>query len=442
MILKGNQRGGALQLAQHLLNSADNDHVSVEDVRGFAAETLIGAMQEALAISKGTQCRQFLFSVSLNPPEDQTVAPDAFGEAADRIERKLGLTDQPRALVIHEKDGRRHAHAIWSRVDTDSMTAINLPHTKLKLRDVSKALFREHGWDMPPGLSDSAQRNPFNFSREEWQQSKRVGQDAKAIKALFKDCWTRSDTGRALKAALSEHGFLAAKGDRRSVVALDYRGEVYALARWAGVKTKEVRERFGDPSALPDIETTKAMIAERMTAMITRHIDDTQTSLKRGSATVRLKAAQLKERHVAERAALDEVQTERWARETMERAARFRTGLGGVWDRFSGKHRKIRQRNEDDARTAEARDAQERQALASTQLNQRRALHKDVKAMRSHHHEELAKLRADVATYAGRAGDFPTKAPGFRPGSSQKPTDAVAELGRGPRNTRDRDFSR
>lgn len=39
------------------------------------------------------------------------------GFNAETIERKLGLEGQPRAIVFHEKEGRRHAQAIWSRID-------------------------------------------------------------------------------------------------------------------------------------------------------------------------------------------------------------------------------------------------------------------------------------------------------------------------------------
>ena len=46
MILKGNQRGGARQLAAHLLNARDNEHVEVHELRGFCADDLTGAFVE------------------------------------------------------------------------------------------------------------------------------------------------------------------------------------------------------------------------------------------------------------------------------------------------------------------------------------------------------------------------------------------------------------
>lgn len=48
--------------------------------------------------------------------------PGAFSEAEAiaEIERKLGLENQPLAILFHEKGGRRHAHFVWSRIDGSS----------------------------------------------------------------------------------------------------------------------------------------------------------------------------------------------------------------------------------------------------------------------------------------------------------------------------------
>ncbi|WP_227271593.1 hypothetical protein [Roseobacter weihaiensis] len=75
MIMVGNQRGNGLKLAAHLMNDHDNDHVAVHELRGFTAESLRGAFQEADAVSKGTKCRQYLFSLSISPPETEKVSP-------------------------------------------------------------------------------------------------------------------------------------------------------------------------------------------------------------------------------------------------------------------------------------------------------------------------------------------------------------------------------
>ena len=122
MILVGNQRGGAKDLAQHLLKQ-ENEHVDVHELRGFVSGNLTGALNEAYAISRATRCKQFLFSLSLNPPPDAQVSSQDFEQAISKVEDKLGLKDQPRAIVFHEKEGRRHCHAVWSV----SYTHLTLP---------------------------------------------------------------------------------------------------------------------------------------------------------------------------------------------------------------------------------------------------------------------------------------------------------------------------
>ena len=117
MILKGSQRSGAKALADHLMNDRDNDHVSCLELNGFISEDLNGALLETHAISKATQCKQYMFSLSLNPPQDHIATEQDFLEAADRAEKLLGLDGQPRAIVVHEKEGRRHAHVVWSRIN-------------------------------------------------------------------------------------------------------------------------------------------------------------------------------------------------------------------------------------------------------------------------------------------------------------------------------------
>lgn len=257
MILKGSQRGGARQLAVHLLNRLDNDHITMQELRGFVADDLRGALEEAHAISKGTRCRQFMFALSLNPPKNAEAGIDALVDAADRAELALGLKDQPRAIIIHEKEGRRHAHVVWSRIDPETMTAINLPHFKNKLTGLSRDLYLEHGWELPEGHRTNGWKNPLNFTLAEWQQAKRLDLDPREIKQVFQTAWAQSDNLMSFRNALEEHGYFLARGDRRALVALDIHGEVFAVPRWADVKTSEVRNRLGDPQALPGVDDVR-----------------------------------------------------------------------------------------------------------------------------------------------------------------------------------------
>ncbi len=108
-----------------------------------------------------------MFSLSLNPPQDAEVSVDDFEETIVAAEKRLGLTGQPRAIVFHEKNGRRHAHAVWSRIDGQELKAINLPHYKRKLGGLARELYRSHDWEMPQGFVDAEKRDPLNYTRQE-----------------------------------------------------------------------------------------------------------------------------------------------------------------------------------------------------------------------------------------------------------------------------------
>lgn len=409
MILKAKERGNAPQLAKYLMSMRDNEHVELHELRGFVSDDLLGAFQEAEAISKGTKCQNHLFSMSLNPPEGQNVDREAFERAVNQIERKLDLADHPRALVFHEKEGRRHAHAVWSRIDSETMRANNMAFYKQKLMDVSRDLYLEHGWDMPKGMIDRSLRNPLNFSRAEWQQAQRAKQDPRLIKAAFQECWRGSDNLDALKNSLEEKGFFLAKGDRRAVVAVDVRGETYALSRWSGVKTKDIRERIPDLKSLPSVDDTKANIASRMTDQLKTYLRDMDAGYRRLSPVAEFKRQQMQERHTQQRNAETLRIAQREEREMQLRTSRLPNGFSGIWSRVTGKFSKIRAENEMEALRAWQRDRAEKDRLVSRQLDERQRLQKAIRKMRDERAREVAQIRSEIAAYvAMKRGDVPS----------------------------------
>ncbi|UWQ48652.1 relaxase/mobilization nuclease domain-containing protein [Leisingera caerulea] len=399
MILKAKERGDAPQLARYLLADRDNDHVELHEVRGFASDDLVSAFEEAEAIASGTRCKNHLFSISLNPPEGEQVGAEAFERAIAQVEQKTGLAGQPRAIVFHEKDGRRHAHAVWSRIDHERMRAINLPHYKIKLRDVSRQLFMDHGWDMPRGLQDRALRDPLNFTRAEWQQARRVGLDPREIKAVFRQCWNASDNRASLERSLKERGFWLARGDRRGFVAVDYRGEVYALARYTGVKTKDIEARLGDRNALRALSEVKAEIAGNMTDRLQSFIKQAERDAKQRMAVVAFRKADMAGRHQTDRRELWDAIERRWQAETQQRAARLPKGFSGIWHRITGRYARLKAQNEQEALQGHHRDRAEKDALIFKQLEERQALQREIRAQRTAAQSELMRLREDVAQY-------------------------------------------
>jgi hypothetical protein len=365
-----------------------------------------------------------MFSLSLNPPQGESVSVDDFEDALDRIESKLGLSGQPRVIVFHEKEARRHAHCVWSRIDIDGMKAINLPHFKRKLCDVSKDLYLDHGWQMPRGFARAKEREPFNFSREQWQQARRTGQNPKALKQTFRECWAMSDSAGSFASALKERGLYLAQGDRRGFVAVDHRGEVYSIAKWTELRTKEVRAKLGDPEHVPTVAEAKELIASRMSQAMTRHIEDLGVSYKVKSASFDFKKAQLVQRHQAERKQLAQAHERRWINETRLRSERVGRGFSAVWQIITGKYQRIRRQNEQETLEASHRDKCEKQALIDRQLTERRAIQQEIQGYRKTHTRELTALKQDQQFYSRQIAP---RAPARRPEISRS-----RGRGRGP----------
>ncbi|MBL1436412.1 MAG: AAA family ATPase [Rhodobacteraceae bacterium] len=406
MILKASQRGGGMQLAVHLLKP-ENEHVELHEISGFVADDLAGAFKEVYAISKGTRCKQFLFSLSLNPPEMENVPVEVFEDVIARIEAKMGLAGQPRAIVFHEKQGRRHAHCVWSRIDAAKMKAINLPHFKLKLTELSRQIYLEQGWDMPRGLEDFADRDPLNYSQAEAQQAKRVKRDARALKATFQKCWAGSDSRAAFAHALKEQGFVLACGNRRGFVAVDSAGEVYAIARWVGVKTKEVRARLGDLEGLPNVEEAIAVLSrsfdvENFEAQQQAERRKEILEQKRGS----LVAVQRDEREV-----LRDMQQTRLAVEVAARMASLPTGLKASWAKMTGAYQCLCAENEALINEALRRDRRGQHDIIQRHLKARRVLQHEFEQLEYHRELNAKSAQREIGARLPDAEFAPEQVP-------------------------------
>ncbi len=399
MILKGSKRSGGTALALHLLNEQDNEHVELHELRGFSANTLKGAFKEIEAISKGTRCRQYMFSLSLSPPETECVPVEQFEKSIERIEKKLGLDNQPRAIVFHEKEGRRHAHCVWSRIDAETMKAIDMPYFKMKLRDMSKELYLEHGWKLPRGFLDSKQRNPENFTLAEWQQAKRLSEDPKALKAMFQECWAASDNKQSFTQALEDRGFYLASGDKRGFVAVDVHGEVYSLSRWVGVRAKEMQARLGDSATLPSVSATKEDLARRMTKTLEAHQKAIRQQIQNEAVPLLQERLAMQQRHREERERMKQFHEKRQAHETRVRSERMSKGMKAVWHWITGKYQKMREENERQLGRSKERDSAEKRLMIDTQLKERRLLQTELLGVRQQHQATRTALREYVAYY-------------------------------------------
>jgi hypothetical protein len=294
------------------------------------------------------------------------------------------------------------------------MKAINLPHFKNRLNALSKELYLEQGWDLPDGYKTNGWKNPLNFTLAEWQQAKRLDLDPREIKQIFQQAWQKSDGLRSFRASLEEHGYFLAKGDRRGVVALDLQGEVYSVARWTGVRTKDLNTRLNGAENLPAVsdvsKATRGRLSERLKDHMAQsrqaqalelkpHLDQRRTMVKA---------------HRLERARLQHLQKQRWDREAKLRAERVRGGLTGILDILTGRAREVRRLNDRELVEAYRRDRDQREGLYVAQRDERRDLQKPFDDLRARQRQErlrFARQVVELLKLSGTARTAPEREP-------------------------------
>lgn len=264
MVIKGGARAGAASLAAHLQRLDTNERMEVRELRGVMAEDLDGALREIEAVASGARTNRHFYHASINTRADEVMTPAQWQHAIDRLEQALHLTDQPRAVVAHVKEGRAHVHVVWSRIDLATMKAIPDSHNYRRHETVARALEREFGHARVQGahVEREGERPRRTPTHAQMQQAERAGLDLKEAKTKLSELWNRTDSGRAFAAAIEEQGWTLARGDRRAFVVLDPAGEVHSLARMIdGTKAKDVRARMADidPATVPSVDQAKAL---------------------------------------------------------------------------------------------------------------------------------------------------------------------------------------
>src|SRR5271154_766170 len=144
MVIKGKSVAGATRLAVHLERTDTNEQMHVLEMRGVAATDLRGALKEMEAVASACpNCKKPFYHASINTRADERLTDEQRMQAIDRLEKELGLTDQPRVVVVHEKEGREHCHIVWSRIDAEKMRTISDSHNFRKHELVARELERE-----------------------------------------------------------------------------------------------------------------------------------------------------------------------------------------------------------------------------------------------------------------------------------------------------------
>jgi hypothetical protein len=275
------------------------------------------------------------------------------------------------------------------------MKAVQLSFSHSNLQDVARDLYRDHGWQMPRGFVRHEERDPRNFTLSEWQQCKRAERDPAKTKEIFQDAWAVSDSRAAFAHALRAHGFVLARGDRRGAVAVDYKGEAFAVSRYVGIKAKQVRDRLGDLSALPDVATAQNEAAYDVQTRLDELRREEERRKAEEQARQKAEQTRLRARQAREAAQLQQAQQKREREAQTARNAKVRTGWRGLIDRITGQRRKTLEDNARAQEQARQRDEQERQAAAARQAQQMAATQTRAQAEQQKRANTIKELRDD-----------------------------------------------
>jgi len=121
MIIKGGSRSGPEQLAKHLQRRDTNENVDILELQSLAPN-LNEALRDWQTLSEGTLGTKGLYHVNIDPAKEYVMTPEQWQRCVEVLEKELGFEGQPRAVVMHEKNGRQHIHVVWARTDIDTMT--------------------------------------------------------------------------------------------------------------------------------------------------------------------------------------------------------------------------------------------------------------------------------------------------------------------------------
>ena len=405
MILKGSQRAGGSDLATHLMNSFDNELVEIAEVYGTVAGDLHGAFAEFEAVAAGTKAEQYLYSLSINPSAPLT--REQYHEAIAEIEDRLGLTDQPRAVVFHVKDGREHCHVIWSRTDVENMKAIHMSHDHSKLCDLSCELAHKHGLELPPGLRAWEAKRKFEkdyleATMAENAQAKETGITPEQRQAEITAAYSQTDTAEGFQNALLEAGYILAQGARRAFVVVDGFGKAHSLTRYVkGYKAKEIKGRLRslDLAELPTVDEAREQVKAKQQAAIERTREQAQAIREKALDALKLLHAQrrlpletkeqdLLVKHASERMALHAAQKQ----ESQKVLYRIKTAVLHLIDKTPGLRSVLAPITKNPNLNPEQRHALETRAVDARHSRERSVIEREKRSMASVEARELKSL--------------------------------------------------
>ena len=345
MVIRGNRRGNARQLSHYLLAQKDNEAIRILDIDGkqnpqaeelHRAVYLMGISAELSKSEKG------LYHAQINPAigEDAAMDDEQWLQAGDILGRQLGLTNQRRAIVLHTKKGRTHAHVVWERYD----------HAKERM------------------VSDSFSRLAQDRARKEMetvfeqQPTPHRNKHRPELKASLSALWHQTGTGAQFVTAARRHHYIISEGSGRSpYMVVDENGRSYDLTRQLnGVKLKDVRQRLRHESLMGEKDAITYM---RKSSNGGQEGGDSGTGKQKASFTQKIKTMKEEAKQTTGKAAANDNS------KAQNTASEFKQNKADTTDR-SHKQDKVKSQfaeNKDDATKSEQQKSKEQRREAARQ---------------------------------------------------------------------------
>src|ERR1700730_3554730 len=253
MILKGNLHGDGAPLARYMLTGKDGEIAEFMQSRGldfFGSDPVQAfALMQRMAEATTKSTMPFFHGQTDPAPGKKPWTAEQVAETAARMEKRLGFTGQPRMITAHTdiETGEKNYHVAWFRMDVERKCVIDPGLSNFKLIEEARRIekdfaLRESTIRRKPGdRAKAAKRNEF-------EQSRRLDTDTKAIRNAILDGLEKSDGGRAFDAAMKARGYELTNGDRRNCfVVIDQAGGYHALSKsLTGMTLEETARRLSD----------------------------------------------------------------------------------------------------------------------------------------------------------------------------------------------------
>ncbi|MEO6520339.1 MAG: hypothetical protein ABIN91_01570 [Mucilaginibacter sp.] len=246
MVIGGKIRSNAPQLADYLLATGENERIMIMDVDGNsdADERQLKAMLYSMELnSELTRSKNSVYHAYINPnPDDTTdraMTMEEWQQSVDLLTDQLGYQDQRKVVVLHEKPGNRvHAHVVYERYNHE--------------RGVMATY--EHNYEAHDRAREQMEKK-FVHKRTPVKNKNRDHH-----KQTLTKIWQRTNTAAQFMQEAEANGYKIAKGTDRPYRVVDSDGIGFDLVRKLdGIKTSDVKARFGETELMPEKEAIRVM---------------------------------------------------------------------------------------------------------------------------------------------------------------------------------------